>query len=71
MDLANDDILAKDKNGVKKIQVREDLFIRKVETKRMKTKDSKKTVRAFLTKFTKKMDPKDMDGQGCKICWSV
>ena len=54
MDLAYNDKLAKDYNGAKSLLVRQDLFDRTVDAKRMKTKDSKETVRAFLTKITKK-----------------
>ena len=52
MDLAYVDKLAKDKNGVKYLLVRQDLFDRTVDAKGMKTKDSKETVRAFLTMIT-------------------
>ena len=45
MDLAHVDKLAKDNNGVKYLLVRQDLFDRTVDAKRMKTKDSKGTVR--------------------------
>ena len=41
MDLAYVDELAKDNNGVKYLLVRQDLFDRTVDAKRMKTKDSK------------------------------
>ena len=58
MDLAYVDKLAKDNNGVKYLLVRQDLFDRTVEAKGMKTKDSKETVRAFLTMITKKNRPK-------------
>ena len=58
MDLAYVDKLAKDKNGVKYLLVRHDLFERTVDAKGMKTKDSMETVRAFLTMFTKKKRPK-------------
>ena len=54
MDLAYVDKLAKDNNGVKNLLVRQDLFDRTVDAKGMKTKDSKETVRAFLTMITKK-----------------
>ena len=54
MDLAYVDKLAKDKNGVKYLLVRQNLFDRTVDAKGMKTKDSKETVRAFLTMITKK-----------------
>ena len=54
MDLAYVDKLAKDNNGVKYLLVRQDLFDRNVDAKGMKTKDSMKIVRAFLSKITKK-----------------
>ena len=57
MDLAYVE-LAKDKNGVKYLLVRQDLFDRTVDAKGMKTKDSKENVRAFLTMITKKNRPK-------------
>ena len=58
MDLAYVDKLAKDNNGVKYLLVRQDLFDRIVDAKGMKTKDSKETVRTFLTMITKKNRPK-------------
>ena len=58
MNLAYVDKLAKYKNGVKYLLVRQDLFDRTVDAKGMKTKDSKETVRAFLTMITKKNRPK-------------
>ena len=57
MDLAYVDKLAKDNNGVKYLLVRQDLFDRTVDAKGKKTKDSKETVRAFLTMITKKNRP--------------
>ena len=57
-DLAYVDKLAKDNNGVKYLLVHQDLFDRTVDAKGMKTKDSKETVPAFLTKNTKKNRPK-------------
>ena len=54
MDLAYLDKLAKDKNGVKYLLVRHDLFDRTVYAEVMKTKDPKGTVRAFLTTIKKK-----------------
>ena len=53
-DLAYVDKLAKDKNGVMYLLVRQNLFNRTIDAKRMKTKDSRETVRAFLTMITKK-----------------
>ena len=57
MDLAYVDKLAKDNNGVMYLLVRQDLFDRTVDAKGMKTKDSKETVRAFLTMITKRNRP--------------
>ena len=51
MDLAYVDKLAKHKNGVKYLLVHQDLF------DRMKTKDSKETVKTFSKKNTKKNRP--------------
>ena len=56
-DLAYIDKLAKDVNGVKYLPVHQDLFDRTVVAKRMKIKDSKETVRAFLTMITRKNRP--------------
>ena len=50
--------LAKHNNGVMYLLVRQDLFDRTVDAIRMKTKDSKETVRAFLNLITKKNRPK-------------
>ena len=58
MDLAYIDKLPKDNNGVKYLLVRQNLFDRAVDAKGMKTKDSKETVRAFLTMITKNNRPK-------------
>ena len=55
--LAYAEKLAKDNNGVKYLLVRQDLFDRTVDAKGMKTKDSKETVRAFLTMTTIKNRP--------------
>ena len=52
MELGYVDKLAKDNNGVKYFLVRQDLSDRTVVAKRLKTKDSKETVRAFLTMIT-------------------
>ena len=56
-DLAYVDKLATDNNGVKHVLVRQDLFERTVDARGMKTKNSRGTVRAFLTKITKKNRP--------------
>ena len=58
LDLAYVDKLAKDNNGVSYLLVRQDLFDRTVNAKGMKSKDSKETVRAFLSMITKKKRPK-------------
>ena len=58
MDSTYVDKLAKDKNGVKYLLVRQDLFDRTVDAKGVKRKDSKETVRAFLSMITKKNIPK-------------
>ena len=76
MDLAYVDKLAKDKNGVKYLLVLQDLFDRTVDAKGMKSKDSKETVRAFLSMITKKKRPKriwvdkgtEFAGQFKKLC---
>ena len=54
MDLAYVDKLGKNNFGVKYLLVRQNLFDRTVDAKRMKTKDSKETVHAFLTMITNK-----------------
>ena len=53
-DLAYVDKLAKDNNDIRYLLVRQDLFDRTVDAKGMKTKDSRKMVRAFLTIITRK-----------------
>ena len=58
MDFAYVDKLAKDKNCVKFLLLRQDLSDRTVDAKGMKTKSSKETFRAFLTMITKKPRPK-------------
>ena len=76
MDLAYVDKLAKNNNGVKYPLVRQDVFDRAVDAKRMKTKDSKETVRAFWTMITKKNWPnkigvdkeKEFAGEFKKLC---
>ena len=47
MDLAYVDNVAKNNKGVKYLLVRQDLFDRTVDTKGMKTKDSKETAKTF------------------------
>ena len=58
MDLAYVEKLAKDNNGVKYLPVRPDLFVRTVDAKGMKAKDSKETVKTFSKKITKKNRPR-------------
>ena len=58
MDLAYVDKIAEDNNGVEYFLVRKDLFDRTVDAKGMKPKDSKETVRSFLSMITKKDHPK-------------
>ena len=60
VDLAYVDKLDKDNNGVKYLLNRQDLCDRTVDAKGMKTKDSKETVRAYLTVITKRIDPKNL-----------
>ena len=76
MDLAYVDKLPKDNNGVRYTLVRQDLFDRTVDAKRIKTKGSKEIVRAFLTLITKKNFPQkiwvekgtEFAGEFKKIC---
>ena len=76
MDLAYVDKLAEDKNGLKYLLVRQDLFEWTVDAEGMKTKDSKETVRTFLTMITKKNRPNiiwvakgiDFAGECKKVC---
>ena len=58
MDLAYVEKLAKEKNGVKYLLVRQDLFDRTVNAKGMKRKDSRETVKAFSSMITKRNQPK-------------
>ena len=58
MDLAYVDKLANDNNGVNYLPVRQDLFGRTVEAKKMKTKDPKETVPASLFPVTTMNQPK-------------
>ena len=60
MELAYVDKLAKANNGVKYLLVGRNLFHRTLDTKGMKTKDSKTTVCAFLTLITKRNRPKKL-----------
>ena len=66
MDLAYVVKLAKDNNGVKYLLLCQDLFDRTVDAKRMKAKDSKEKVCAFLTMITK-----NNRKQGNRFCWRV
>ena len=58
MDLAYDDKLAKDINGVEYLLVTQNFSDRTVDAKGMKTKDSKERVKTFLKLTTKKNRPK-------------
>ena len=60
MDLAYVDKLAREKNGVKYLLVRHDLFDRTVNAKWMKTEDSQETVKAFSSMITKRNRPKNI-----------
>ena len=60
MDLDYVDKLAKEKNGVKYLPVRQDLFDRTVTAKGKKTKDSQETVEASSSMITKKNRPKNI-----------
>ena len=76
MELACVDKLAKDKNGIKYLLVRQDLYDRTVDAKAMKSEDSKETVRAFLSMITKKNRPEkvwlddgtELAGEFKKLC---
>ena len=62
MGLAYVEELAKDNNGVKCLLVRQVLFDRTVNVKRMITEDSEETVKAFSSMITKRNRPKkDLD----------
>ena len=58
MDLAYVDKMAKEKNGVKYLLVRQDLFARTVNAKGKKTKDSPETLKTFSSMITKSNRPK-------------
>ena len=58
MDLAYLDKLVKEKNGVKYLLVRQDLFDKTVNAKWMKRKESQENVKEFSSNFTKKNRPK-------------
>ena len=70
MELAYVDKLAKDNNGLKYLLVRQVLFDGTVDAKRMKTRNSKESVRAFLAMITKKNRPK-RGRQGNGNFWRV
>ena len=59
MDLAYVDELAKENNGIKYLIVRQDLFDRTVNAKRIKTKDSQESVTASSSMITKSNRPKN------------
>ena len=50
--------LAKENNSVKCLMVRQDLFDRTVNAKRMKTKNSQETLKTFSSMITKRNRPK-------------
>ena len=54
MNFAFVDKLLKEKNGVKFLQVRQDLFVRTVDAMATKIKDSEETLRVFSTMITGK-----------------
>ena len=58
MDLAYVDKLGKENNGVRNLLVRQDFFVRTVNAKGMKTKDSQETMKAFSSMITKRNRPK-------------
>ena len=60
MDLAFVDKIAKDSHRVIFLLVRQDMFDRRVDAKRMTTKDSKETVKIFPKIITKKNRPKEV-----------
>ena len=47
-------------NGVKYLLVRQDLFDKTVNAKRMKSKDSQETVKAFSSMITKRNRPREI-----------
>ena len=65
--LAYVDKLAKDNSGVKYVLSRQDLFVRTVYAKGMKTKKSKETVRAFLSMITKNTSRRIWVDKGTEI----
>ena len=58
MDLAYVDKLANENNGEKYLLVRQELYDRFVNAKRMKRKDSQETVKGFSSMLTEKNRPK-------------
>ena len=76
MNLAYVDKLARDKNGVNYLLIRQDLFDRTVDAKGMKTKDSNETVKTFSKMITEKNRQKinwvdhgrEFAGEFKKIC---
>ena len=58
MDLYYVDKLAKNANGVKYLLVCQDVYDKTVDSKRMKTRNSKETVRTFLTVSKKTNNPR-------------
>ena len=69
MDLAYLDNISNDKNGVKYVLVRQDLFDRIVDEKRMKTEDCKETIPAFLNMNKRNRSTQDiLRRQGNRTC---
>ena len=60
MDLAFVDKLAKDNNRVKYLLVRQDMFDKTVDAKRMKTNQSKETVKIFPKMITKRIEQRKL-----------
>ena len=68
MELAYIDKLATDNNGVSYLLFCQDVLDRNVDSKGMKTKDSRETVRAFFTMITKINRPKKIrDDKGTEF----
>ena len=72
MDFAYVDKLAKNNNSVKYLLVRQDLFDRTVDAKRMKTKKFQGyCLLIFVYDYKKRFVPKILGWQGNTICWRV
>ena len=72
IDLAYVDKLAREKNGVKYLLVRQHLFDRTIKAKGMKKKRFSRNCESLLNHDYKKESTKNgLGGQGNRICWSV